>query len=102
MWMPAGQAGFKIARMVQFASALICGVAITIVSALVTVRLALHRFYSEKWWEKKLAAYVTVIEALFQVKLYMDEQIESYLGESTISEERQVQLKEKWREGRDE
>jgi hypothetical protein len=96
------KAGSKIARMVQFASALICGIAIAVVSAVVTVRLALHRFYSEKWWEKKLAAYVNVIEALFQVKLYMDEQIESYVGESTISEERQVQLREKWREGRDE
>lgn len=40
---------------------------IAVISSWVTVRLALRRFYSEKWWERKAEAYSEIIEALYDV-----------------------------------
>ena len=39
-----------------------------VVSAISTVRLALRRFRSEKWWERKADSYSRIIEALHQLK----------------------------------
>jgi hypothetical protein len=45
---------------------------VAIVTAALTVRLALRRFYSEKWWERKAAAYTAIIEALHHVREHAD------------------------------
>lgn len=37
------------------------------VTSAVTAHLAFRRFYSERWWERKAAAYVDLIEALFRL-----------------------------------
>ncbi len=47
------------------------------VAALITVWLSLHRFYQERWWEKKLAAYTAVIEALHNIKQNFSEEWEA-------------------------
>jgi protoheme ferro-lyase len=75
-------------------------VLVAVISALITVNLALKRFYSEKWWEQKLAAYTRIIEALFQMKLYSDEQLHAYHEQRDISPEREAELTELWRNGR--
>ena len=50
----------------------ITGIVVAIVSARVTVQLALKRFHSEKWWELKVDAYGAIIEALHHVRNHAD------------------------------
>jgi len=38
------------------------------VAAGITAYWALHRFYYEKWWEKKHAAYNQLLDSLFEIK----------------------------------
>jgi len=37
-------------------------------AAIITTHLALNKFYREKWWEKKHAAYSQLIDKLFELK----------------------------------
>jgi hypothetical protein len=54
---------------------------VAVVSSVLTVRLALRRFYSEKLWERKSAAYTMIIEALHHVREYTDTNLQfSYRG----------------------
>jgi hypothetical protein len=41
---------------------------VAIITVLVTVWLALRRFYREKWWEAKMRAYTDIIQALHHIK----------------------------------
>ncbi len=47
------------------------GAAIGLVTALISVRIALHRFYREKWWEKRLEAYSKLIEVLSEMDIVL-------------------------------
>lgn len=44
--------------------ALIVGVA----TALVTVKLSIRKFYTERWWERRADAYSRIVEALHKHK----------------------------------
>lgn len=74
-------------------------VVIAVISSLIAVKLALRRFYSEKWWEQKLAAYTRIIEALSQMKLYADEDLRAYEERRELSAERRSELTAQWRNG---
>src|SRR5882757_10898790 len=52
----------------SFASTLV----VAVVSSLLAVRLALRRFYSEKWWERKSAAYTAIIESMHHLREHAD------------------------------
>ena len=43
-----------------------------IVSAWITARLSLRKFYSEKQWERKFAAYSNIIEAMHHIREHAD------------------------------
>jgi hypothetical protein len=43
-------------------------VAISFFTAWLTMRLALHRFYREKWWDKRATAYLDLIDVLYDFK----------------------------------
>jgi hypothetical protein len=47
-------------------------VVVAVFTAVVTVRLALRRFYAEKSWERKSVAYGAVLEALHHVRNHAD------------------------------
>lgn len=47
-------------------------VVVAVITATLTVRFALRRFYAEKWWERKSAAYTAIIEALHHVRNHAD------------------------------
>ncbi|MTC57461.1 MULTISPECIES: hypothetical protein [Providencia] len=47
---------------------LITGALTGLVVAFFTARYALTRFYKEKWWEKKLAAFLEVTEYIYKIK----------------------------------
>lgn len=47
-----------------FVTVLIPGLVISIVTAIVTVRLSIRQFQSQKWWERKAEAYSEIMEQL--------------------------------------
>ena len=86
----------------ELAASIISGIIIAVVSAMVTVRLSLHRFHSERWWEKKVVAYTTIIEALTHMQLYLKEQNEQEAGERQRDPQRETELSARSNQGRDE
>lgn len=42
--------------------------AVAVLTALVSVQLALRRFRAERWWERKAEAYTSILGALFDVQ----------------------------------
>jgi hypothetical protein len=48
---------------VSFASSVI----VAVIVAIITVRLSLQRFRSERWWEKKVDAYIEIMDALYLI-----------------------------------
>jgi hypothetical protein len=59
--------GSSAASWGQITFQLFTSLAVAVVAAGLTVWLSLHRFYRERWWERKLASYIEVIEALNHV-----------------------------------
>lgn len=47
-----------------FLSTIAAGLLVSVVTSVLTVRLALGRYYSERWWERRLDAYTRVHDAL--------------------------------------
>lgn len=45
---------------------------VAVLASYLTARFALRRFYAEKWWERKTAAYVAIIEALHHLREHAD------------------------------
>jgi hypothetical protein len=43
---------------------------IAVVTSVLTVRLSLHRFHAERWWERKAEAYSRIVETLHQLMEY--------------------------------
>jgi hypothetical protein len=56
-----------------------------VVAAVVTTWLALRRFRSERWWEKKFAVYTSIIEALQQMSSVLSEDIDNEQRASQIA-----------------
>jgi hypothetical protein len=60
---------------------IIVGAATAVIAALVTSPLAvwfsLRRFYSEKWWERKMAAYTAILESLHHMSDIYNEDFEN-------------------------
>jgi hypothetical protein len=67
-------------------------VVIGAVAAFLAARLALGRFYKERWWEKKLAAYTTVIEAIHHMKRSIGESLDATMERREIPEAKKSKL----------
>lgn len=48
---------------------------VAVITAFVTVKLSLRRFYTERWWEKKAEVYSKIIEALHRYKIYDEKKL---------------------------
>lgn len=79
---------------------LISGAITGLVVAFFTTRYALARFYKEKWWEKKLAAFLEVTEYIYKIKRaedywFAEVESENYANElfQTLSAEEQELLR---------
>ncbi|MBZ5794474.1 hypothetical protein K8353_30570 [Burkholderia contaminans] len=70
-------------------------VIVAIITALLTVRLALKRFYAEKWWERQSAAYESIFEALHHVRNHADTNLSFSLRGRELPEEGERELTEK-------
>lgn len=63
---------------VDFFSKAGVGVLTGAVAAVVTAKVALNRFYLEKWWEKKHTSYNQLIDILFEIKAIYDHASDYY------------------------
>jgi hypothetical protein len=57
---------------------MLSGLFVAVITSLVTVRLALWQFHSEKWWERKAEVYTRLIEALYDMHCYHSEWLRDY------------------------
>jgi hypothetical protein len=73
-------------------------ITVAVISSILAVRLALRRFYSEKWWERKIAAYIAIIEALHYVREHADTNLDFELRDRKIPLEASKELTEKLQE----
>ena len=81
----------------QILISLIPALIIAIATAFLTVRLALRRFHSERWWERKVEAYTRIIEALHDLIEYSSANAEEELGNIKYTEEYSKQLWDNYR-----
>ena len=87
--------------MERILTALVPGVAISVVTAWVTVKLSLRNFYSQRWWERKAEEYSKVLEALSDVKYVLGEWIREFQGRFKYAEEYSARLSERYRQAED-
>jgi hypothetical protein len=78
---------------------ILAGILISAFTSVITVRLALNQFYSQKWWERKANAYSAIIEALYHVQNDLGSTFDDAIGEINLSEERKKYLEEESRKG---
>ena len=71
---------------------------IAAVSSWITVQLSLRRFRTEKWWERRVAAYERLIEVLHHSKAFFERHLKASYEGWEISEERDNKLRVKARE----
>jgi hypothetical protein len=78
------------------AQVLLPGMAIAVLSAWITVRLAIRRFHQERWWDKKEAAYSNLLEVLHRFKRYASQHYGRELGHHNPSDEDKAALEAEW------
>jgi hypothetical protein len=83
----------------QTAVGLGTGIVVATITSVLTVRLALRRFYAEKWWERKSTAYTAIIEAMHHVREQADSSFEAERRHVEIPPETEEILRRKMKEG---
>ncbi len=73
---------------------------VAVVTAVVTVKLALRRLRSERWWERKANAYSSIIESLHVMKRAKVRWLEN--PDRTKDKERERELLQQYRKAQDE
>ena len=81
--------------------ALVPGLIIAVVASIVTVRLSLRRFYSEKWWERKADTYSSIVEALYNMKAYIEAYRDAIAEGKDFKKDSTHEVVRKAAEGRD-
>jgi len=75
---------------------LVPGVLLSVLTAIVTVRLSLRRFYAEKWWERKDEAYCRIFEALYWLMNYYNVKYQEDIEKRRVSGDRSKQLEKQF------
>jgi hypothetical protein len=65
---------------------------VAVVSSWLTVQFSLHRFRTERWWDRKIEAYAKIIESLYDVKREPEELLGADIDGREITEERKKEL----------
>ncbi len=65
---------------------------VVVVTSILTVRLALRRFYKEKWWEKKHETYTHLLETIYHLKNYAAQHYEDQISPDCMTEEKRQEL----------
>ena len=77
---------------------LLPGLLLSVFTAIITVRLSLKRFYSERLWERKMDSYTAIFEALHRLKHYYQMKRDIDLGERSLQKDRSALLEQQWAE----
>lgn len=75
--------------------AFVASLATAVITSIITVHLALKRFYFEKWWERKSAAYTQVVEALHHLREHADTNLTFYLLQKDLPPDGETELTDK-------
>jgi len=78
---------------------LLAGILISLLTSWSTVRLALRRFQSEKWFERRVDAYTRVIESLHYMKQTTERQLRAAEHGYEIPKDAEAELIEMYRKG---
>jgi hypothetical protein len=81
----------------QILIVLIPGVVLAFVTSYVTVQLSIRQFREEKWWEKKEAAYSSMIDVVHRLKEYASHHYDRGIGKIRPSEEEKQKIEEGWK-----
>ena len=65
-----------------------------------TVRLALRRFYTEKWWERKVQAYSEIIGSLAKMRICFDKWFDEDIELRKVSPEARKRVNEEYASAR--
>lgn len=69
-----------------FALQILASAGVAWLAASLTARFSLARFRKEKTWERKAAAYTTILEALGDLFAWFDKNLDAHYGQSELSE----------------
>jgi len=93
----------EIAEMIEtfkdMSIVLLPGVLISIVTATVTVNLSLRRFYSERFWERKMDVYSSIFDALYRLKRYYILKRDTETGKRVLPNGKLALLEHEWEDG---
>jgi hypothetical protein len=99
--------GFSLGGCVMSADTILTGSLQTIlpsliggvVTAAVSVRLALKRFRSERWWERKAQAYSDLLLSLFHIQIHAKRSLEEVVDGVTLDESYMATLSKRAADG---
>ena len=74
---------------------------VSIVTAHVTVKLAMKQFYSQRWWEQKAAVYSHIIEHLSYLQYYFGEWSDEGVGTKKLGDKDKERLLEGYRRAKE-
>ncbi len=77
---------------IQLITGFLSAVLVAVITSVLTVRLALRRFYSEKWWERKISAYTEIIKSLHHVREHAETNLQFSLLQKDLPEEGEKRL----------
>ena len=83
--------------LVEILKVIVPGLVVAVVTSLITVHLSLRRFHAEKWWEKKEAAYSSLIDVVHRLKDYARLHYDRELGEENPNEEEKKKIENQWK-----
>ena len=81
---------------ISFFSGLLTSTFAAFLAAWLAARFALRRYYSEKVWERKVAAYTAIFESLHDMETWFDEHLTAYFRGRDISDEESSKLGESY------
>jgi hypothetical protein len=67
-------------------------IVVAMLSTYLTAKFSLNRFYSEKWWERRISAYSTIIEATHHIREHTDTNLEFYTLNKTLPKDSEQEL----------
>ncbi|MDZ7842172.1 MAG: hypothetical protein U5R46_15330 [Gammaproteobacteria bacterium] len=83
--------------LVDILKTIVPSLVVAITTAFLTVRLSLRRFHAERWWERKEAAYSSLIDVVHRLKEYARHHYERELGGEDPTEEEKETIENQWK-----
>ena len=82
--------------MLDIIKSLLIGVGVSGITAWITVKLALRRFYTKKWWERREQAYFEIIGSLAKMRICYDKWEDEQLRYKEIRAEARKKINEEY------